>query len=72
MKFNNIFIIKSDNPKSLNAKLNISHWKYILNDQHISFYSKDALKKLCEKFNIKLVKYCTFKHAYGGINCMGY
>src|ERR1035437_5257755 len=50
-----------------NAQLFISHWRYVLVESHISFYSQKALKKFCEKVDLNLIKYYKFQHAYGGL-----
>lgn len=67
MKNETLFIIKSGNPSSFNAKLFLTRWIYILSPQHISFYSHKALKIFCKNRNLELVNYYKFKHAYGGL-----
>src|ERR1035437_7855806 len=62
-----LLLIKSGNPLSFNAQLFISHWRYVLVESHISFYSQKALKKFCEKLDLNLIKYYKFQHAYGGL-----
>ncbi|MGE5621378.1 MAG: class I SAM-dependent methyltransferase [archaeon] len=68
MKPETILIVKSGNPHSLNAKLFLEKWVYVLGEQHISFYSPRALEAFCKKWDLKLIKYYKFRHAYGGIN----
>ena len=68
MRLDTLLLIKSGNPLSFNAQLFISHWMYILLEQHISFYSPKALKKFCERWDLNLIKYYKFKHAYGGLH----
>lgn len=61
-----IFMIKSGNPFSFNARLYPSKWTYYYINQHIAFYNQKALKFLLNKTGLKIVHYYQFKHAYGG------
>jgi SAM-dependent methyltransferase len=72
MGFGTLLLIKSGNPLSFNARLFISHWRYALAEQHISFYSQKALKMFCEKWDLNLIKYYKFRHAYGGLHFLKY
>ena len=72
MGLGTLLLIKSGNPLSFNAQLFISHWRYVLVESHISFYSKKALKKFCEKLDLNLIKYYRFRHAYGGLHFLKY
>lgn len=66
MKNDTIFIIKSGNPSSINARLFPRKWGYFLIPEHLAFYSESAMDKLCETSGLNLKKFYKFKHAYGG------
>jgi SAM-dependent methyltransferase len=62
-----LFLIKSGNSKSINAKLYPAKWGYYRIEQHIAFYSKKSLKYLCERSSLKLDKFYIFINYFGGL-----
>ena len=66
MTKDDILIVKSGNPNSINAKIFPPKWIYYNIHQHVSFFNKKSLSILSEKNGLKLINYFKFIHPYGG------
>ncbi len=66
MDKDSVFVVRSGNPASINARLFPAKWMYFAMDQHVAFHCKTSLDILCRKTDLKLVKFHSFRHAYGG------
>jgi 2-polyprenyl-3-methyl-5-hydroxy-6-metoxy-1,4-benzoquinol methylase len=67
MSSETIFFVKSGNPHSITARLHPAKWGYFNIEQHIAFYSKKALSKLCQKSALSLCNYYIFINYFGGM-----
>lgn len=66
MDRNAVFLVKSGDPESLNAKLYPPKWSYFLDDLHVAFHTRKSLAIICSKSGLRLERFHKFRHAYGG------
>lgn len=68
MEKSTLLIIKTGDNNSINANILPREWQYFKSSQHIRFYNKTSISELLNKYNIRIVRFYVFKHAYGGLH----